>query len=132
MIDRDQHDSIRRIAARMDIFLAKPTPPDGDEFARLRWTLVRELSIHLAVERPALTTWLQRNAGRAAELDTDFDQVFAHHMATWSGANIHAAWADYRGVTADLLARLRRRMDYEERVISGTPRKSWLGVLGRA
>jgi hypothetical protein len=111
------HNRLRELAANLDTFLIQPAPPSGPEFAQLRWRLVRELSMHLAAERPALQAW-QRSAGAAANnIDLSLDAAFTDHVVEWSGASLTQAWDSYRLSARALLARLRSRMDREERLM---------------
>lgn len=112
---RDDHDRLRVLADRLDRHLAAPTPPQGPEFAQLRWTLVRELSMHLAVERRTIEDWRARSGAPVERFDFALDDAFVRHVADWSGASVATAWDRYRGEARGLLTRLRARMAAEER-----------------
>ena len=112
----DDHARIRKIVAALERFLQLERAPDEAAFARRRWELIREVSVHLAVEGRIITDMakgirlaphlLQQDATLAAEVRT--------HMAEWTAAAIEERWPTYRRTTRALLARLRRRMEYEE------------------
>lgn len=111
------HDRLRALAANLDTHLAEPSPPTGFEFAQLRWQLVRELSMHLAAERPALEAWQRRAGASANHLDLSLDAAFTEHVVQWSGASLTQSWNCYRASARALLARLRARMDREEQLM---------------
>jgi hypothetical protein len=81
---KNDHDRIRAILDRLDIFLDGAAPPISIEFPRLRWELMRELS---------------------------------DHVARWTVGAIQDGWQSYRATARALLARLRRRMAFEEQAI---------------
>lgn len=105
----DEHERIRAIAAALDGFLDAGAPPTDPAFARARWSLSREVSMHLARER------CEQASGAPAGIDANLEVVLQDHMRQWTGGSIQAEWARYRIAARGLLHRLRRRMDYEDR-----------------
>ena len=118
MIDQlnAEHDRVRAAAARIEAFLDAPEAPRDPAFARLRWTLARELATHLATERhiyPKVRAKLRGDALYRG-IDRELDDDLGRHMADWTVAAIEADWLRYRREARLLLRRLRRRMQYEE------------------
>ena len=91
--------------------------------ARLRFS--RALRRHLQHVNGAVIPYLR------AILDAKTDQVVgdyrrvlngyheaaAHHVALWPSTNVAADWGGYRRSVADMLARLRKRVEVEQRDI---------------
>lgn len=116
---RREHDRVRAILDRLDLHLDRPAAPVDPEFARLRWTLARELATHLASERgsfPALRTGLRGDALYRG-IDHALGQDLANHASTWTVVRIAADWPAFRREARLLARRLRRRMTYEETVL---------------
>jgi hypothetical protein len=105
----EDHRRIRAIVAELAICLEEPRPPLTPGFARCRWKLMRELSVHSACERQAL--------GTAHGTDDSLDRVLRAHMLEWTAAAIQQRWAAYRVAARILLRRLVQRMDHEERAV---------------
>ena len=113
------HDRVRGILTGLEAYLLAATAPRDADFSRLRWSLARELSTHLAFERAAYPKITVQPRGPALYngLDRTLDADLAEHMTYWTLARIHAEWIAYR-VSARLLSRrLRQRMAYEENVL---------------
>lgn len=121
MIDRllREHDRVRDAASGIEAFLEAPAAPVDPVFAKLRWTLARELATHLATERGAYPAVKAQVRGDAIYrgIDHALDQDLAQHAIVWTIARIQADWAGYRREARLLLRRLRRRMTYEETVL---------------
>lgn len=47
----------------------------------------------------------------------DYHEAAAHHVANWPSTNVATNWDGYRKSVADMLARLRRRIEVERRDI---------------
>lgn len=118
LIDRLQsdHDRVRAVLSQLDTFLDLDRAPTDMNFSRLRWTLVRELATHLAVERSAYPHVTQHLRGGTLYqgLDRALDEDLATHMAGWTPTRIQTEWRCYRSDARLLARRLRRRMAYEE------------------
>lgn len=113
---KTEHDRLRDLAGRLRTYLHGDAPPRDPDFARLRWMLVRELSVHLATERRAVDDWCARG-GSGDGFDQELDDAFTRHVVAWSGATMTTTWSRYCDDTRDLLRRLCDRMDYEEAVV---------------
>lgn len=118
LIDRllRDHDRVRDTLERLDRYLEADRAPTDLDFSRLRWSLMRELATHLAVERsayPGVTAKL-RGDTLYKGLDRALDNDLAAHMTHWIPARIHDEWGRYRSEARLLARRLRRRMHYEE------------------
>ncbi|KQT31310.1 hypothetical protein ASG29_15230 [Sphingomonas sp. Leaf412] len=116
---RADHDRVRAILTGLEAYLLAAAPPVDAGFSRLRWSLARELSVHLAFERTAYPKITSQPRGPALYngLDRTLDADLGEHMTKWTLARIHAEWIAYR-VSARLLSRrLRQRMAYEESVL---------------
>ena len=111
---KDDHDKLRELADRLELHLDAPAPPLGQDFAQLRWMLVRELSLHLAIERRTIEDWRTRTRARIETQDYALEEAFMQHLVDWSGATVSAAWDRYRAEMRRLLDRLRARMTAEE------------------
>jgi hypothetical protein len=114
---KNDHDRIRAILDRLDIFLDGAAPPISIEFPRLRWELMRELSVHLAVERTKLPGLSKSHPKLYAQMDLGLDAALSDHVARWTVGAIQDGWQSYRATARALLARLRRRMAFEEQAI---------------
>jgi len=115
----EDHDRLRSIIAEFDRHLKSSQAPTDVAFARLRWTLARQVAVHVALERRALPDMFARTAtpDLYRGLDHDLDCELNRQMTEWTASAIEASWAEYRSITANLLARLRRRMVFEEKKI---------------
>jgi hypothetical protein len=113
------HDRVRATADAIDQFLDEDSVPVDPAFARLRWTLARELATHLAAERTTYPAVKAQARGDAIYrgIDHALDADLAAHAAEWTIARIEADWSAYRRNVRLLLRRLRRRMAYEETVL---------------
>jgi hypothetical protein len=113
---KDDHDRLRAIIDALDEQLKTEEPSESSDFARLRWTLIRELCVHAALERRALPTLYASLAKPAFDsgLDHELDKALTSHMIEWGAIAIRDGWRDYRTAAAALLNRLRKRMTYEE------------------
>lgn len=47
----------------------------------------------------------------------DYHEAAAHHVARWPSTSVTADWEGYRRSVADMLARLRKRCEVEQRII---------------
>ena len=111
------HDRIRLLANRLDLFLVEERAPLGADFARQRWELIRELATHFALERASVRARAATCDARTAQrLDVDLENVWRSHVVRWTGASVHADWREYRMATRALLSRIRMRMVWEERL----------------
>lgn len=106
------HDNLRAIADQLERYLHQPHPPVDVEFSRLRWSLIRQLTIHLAREQAAFAT--NAMAGELGCLDQSLDARLNDYMATWDVAAIQQRWAHYCSASRALLNQLRYRMKREE------------------
>ena len=113
---QDDHARVLEIIRQLEPFLERDTAPVEPDFARLRWSLVRELTQHLAMERSVLSGGSHPGSA-AAEYDGGFAATFNNHIARWTGAQVHDHWAGYSRAARTLLARLRRQIRHEETVL---------------
>ncbi|WP_303544298.1 hypothetical protein [Sphingomonas natans] len=113
----DDHERLRAIVGRLEAFLEASSPPVDMAFPRLRWELIRELSVHSAVERMKLPGLSKTHAAVYHGLDTELDAAVSAHMIEWSVSSIQDGWHAYRASARALLARLLRRMRYEEQAL---------------
>lgn len=111
------HHLLRDLSDRLERYLDRETPPQEPEFARLRWMLVREMTLHLATERAVLARWRGQVGRMADRFDFALEDAFKQHVVAWSGATMIAIWPRYRIETRELLGRMRRRMDMEESAV---------------
>ena len=120
MLDKllDDHDRIRRLADDLGAFMTEDTAPVDPAFAQLRWTLIRELASHLAVEGQLITDAVRRKKITEGGRDDMFDLALADdvfdHVARWSDTALRADWPGYRRDVERILKRLHARMDREE------------------
>ena len=112
----DDHDRVRATLTQLDDYLDGDRAPADMEFSRLRWSLVRELATHLAVERAAYPGVKASLRGDTLYrgLDRALDEDLSAHMGRWTPARIQGEWRHYRSEARLLARRLRRRMAYEE------------------
>jgi len=113
------HDRLRSIIDELDGYLKASRPPIDMNFAKLRWSLSRELAVHVAIERRALPDLFARTntPDIYRSLDHSLDAELHEHMTQWTASAIDAAWDDYRAAAGNLLARLCHRMTFEEQKI---------------
>lgn len=119
MISRliNDHDRIRAILDRLEAFLLADAPPTSIEFPRLRWELMREMAVHLAVERSKLPGLSKSHPKLYSQIDLGLDAALSDHVARWTVSAIQDSWHSYRMSARTIVARLRRRMAFEEQAI---------------
>lgn len=108
------HDHLRELADRLDFYLQGQSAPVDIEFSRLRWSLIRQLTVHLAREKAAFGEQATTVDGC---LDDALDAQFAEYMTAWDARSIQRGWANYCRVSRSLLRQLRARMQREEAVL---------------
>lgn len=113
MLDQltQDHDRLREIADRLDTYFQEPSAPVDIEFSRLRWALIRQLTLHLAREKAVFGT---HAAGADGCMDESLDTQFQEYMTAWDARAIQRGWVHYCRVSRALLRQLRARMRREE------------------
>lgn len=105
------HDRLREIADRLDAYLQEPSAPVDIEFSRLRWALIRQLTLHLAREKVVFGS---DASGTDGCMGDPLDAQFQEYMTAWDARAIQRGWAHYCRVSRALLRQLRARMRREE------------------
>ena len=108
--------------------------PEGAALSNARLRFSRGLRRHLQhIDGPVLSH-LRATAGADAKpaidafrrLLQDYHEAAAHHVARWPSTSVAADWDGYRRSVAEMLARLRQRVEVERRdihpLLNGTRR----------
>ena len=99
--------------------------PDGALLSAARLRFSRALRRHLQHVDGAIMPYLQATLdARASQLIGDYRRTLnsyheaaAHHVAQWPSNSVAADWGGYRRSVADMLSRLRKRIEIERRDI---------------
>lgn len=121
-------------ALEMERLTRQTTVPEGAALSSARLRFSRGLRRHLQhIDGPVLSH-LRATAGADAKpaidafrrLLHDYHEAAAHHVARWPSTSVTADWDGYRRSVAEMLARLRRRVEIERRdiypLLAGTQR----------
>ncbi len=102
-----------------------PVLDDGSVLSAARLRFSRALRRHLQHVDGAILPYLRKTASAKTRsvvddyrrLLHDYHEAAAHHVANWPSTNVATDWSGYRTSVADMLARLRRRIEVESRDI---------------
>jgi hypothetical protein len=113
-----------RILANVDAverFAAGPPPPQGDRMADKRWAFTRDLLLHFAkmestVYGPMMSDrrgHAQQTAAHASAATAALMTEYREHVVRWQGPHPAHHWDIYRRGVAQLMGRIRDRLEAE-------------------
>ena len=119
------NDEVEAGALGMERLARLAAYPEGASLSTARLRLSRALRRHLEHVDGAVLPHLHTtmNAGVKSAIDQyrrllyDYHEAAAHHVARWPSTSVTADWDGYRRSVADMLSRLRTRIEVERRDI---------------
>ena len=116
---------IEAAGLEMERLSRMPDLPDPASLSIARLRFSRALRRHLQHVDGAMADHLRDAADTRAKpaiagyrrLLMDYHEAAAHHVGRWPSTSVAADWEGYRCSVADMLARLRRRVEVEKRDI---------------